>query len=92
MELADGSPVWELVVRELWPARNKHIHAGEPVAAHAAARAIEAIDVLLADVVASLVHKLELSWPATPWHDVKFVNASRTSGRRQTFDRRSPFD
>lgn len=43
VELADGSTVWELVVREMWPTRNRHIHAGEPVPAYAAARAIEAI-------------------------------------------------
>ena len=91
VRLADGSPVWEFLVKDLWPTRNRHVHAGERVPGYTAAQAIEAVDLLIADVVVPLAGKLELSWPATSWHEVNWRSATGLVGRRQTFDRQSPF-
>ncbi len=58
VKLADGSQVWEQIVRRVWPRRNDYVHKADDASADEALLAIECLTALLSQVVDPLATKL----------------------------------
>jgi hypothetical protein len=68
LTLANGDPVWELLDKRLYRARNAFVHRGADTDEETARLGLESAHVFLEDLGQQIASRFGLSWPKTTWH------------------------
>jgi hypothetical protein len=89
-KLGGGAKLWDVLVSDLWPARDRVVHAAEAGDPDLAARGHEAATDLMDGVIVKLSEVIGLSWPDTAWHEV--VQGVRGAEYSTTYEAKSPWE
>lgn len=91
IRLANGSQMWETIVKEVWNDRNNYVHAAASVAHDHAAVALECLGTILSEVVAPMARELGFTRDESGRWSVVLSKHDRALNPPHVYDTASPF-
>lgn len=89
--LADGTKIWDSILKRVWPRRNEYVHAGDAISESDALLAGECLQVLLTQVVSPIAVRLGFTREETGRWSVILSRHDQTMSPPTRHETASPF-